>query len=151
MLALALFGVAAGFGAAWYFGFDLGGDVRREVPPPLVALHEHLEKRGVATKVGLVRIQIAGVQARALFTLKDGSGRSFVVMWFGSAISAAREAEALNASSRQTVAAANRGLLLQMSDWRRDDEMTQRILSSFTSFDATGADAPPGGGASAPI
>ncbi len=150
LLALALAGAAAGLGAAWYFGFNLGGDVRREVPPPLVALHEHFARNGIATRVGLVRIQIAGVQARAFFELKDGSGGSFFVMWFGSAASAVRQAAEFNSSSRPTVAATNHGLLLQMIDWPRDGEATRRIVAAFMTFDASVADAPPDGPASRP-
>ncbi len=143
LAALSLVGLAAGIGAAWYFGFDLGGDVRREVPPPLVALHDHFEKNGVDTRVGLVRIEIAGVQARALFTLKADAGRSFIVMWFGSAASAARQAAEFNASARPTIAAANSGLLLQLSNWQADDPATRRVLGAFNSFDASSADAAP--------
>jgi hypothetical protein len=137
-----LIALAAALLGVWFAsqrGFGLGGDVHRDVPPSVAALHRHFAQHGIATTVRLVRIELAGAQARALFTIKDAAERSFIVMWFGSADTAAGNAAALNASANPTLAESNGPFLLQLTHWSRDDPLSQQVLTTFRSFDAARA------------
>ena len=136
-LAIAITALALGLGV-WFaarFGFALpwDGDVQRGTPAPIVALHDHLARQGIATRVRLVRTEQAGAHARAIFSTTTAPEQSFFVVWFGQAATAAGYAVELNAGARTLVADANGPLLLMLPEAVRDSALAQPLVAAFRS------------------
>jgi hypothetical protein len=73
-----LIALAAALLGVWFAsqrGFGLGGDVHRDVPPSVAALHRHFAQHGIATTVRLVRIELAGAFHRHVVRLGRHRGR----------------------------------------------------------------------------
>ena len=140
----ALTGLGAGLWFALHSGLGGGGDVDRDVPPALVALHGQLLKDGVVSKVGLVRREHSDVRARAIFTIHNGSERVFLVLWCTSDEAARKHVRELKTAARPSLPEANGPFVIQLTDWSAADPLTSKVLQAFRSFDVTAAEAPAG-------
>lgn len=118
--AIAIAFVAAALIGAWLasaLGWWPRGDVARDVPPELAALHAHFERNGIATTLALVRRDHADVRYRAMFVTKDAARRAFFVMWCASDDAVRRRMQALKASVVPMVVESRGLLVLQLADW----------------------------------
>ena len=135
--------IALAFAGAMLFGawlaFSMGwwprGDVARDVPPELAALHEHFRRGGVETTVALVRREHADVRYRAMFVAKDESRRAFFVNWCASGAAVRQRMAALKALSTPPVVEARGLLVLQIPGGPADDPATRRVVQAFHGFD----------------
>jgi hypothetical protein len=136
-------GLAGGLWFARQGGFHWRGEVDRDVPPALVALHAQLRKGGVDSHVGLVRREHTEVRARALFTLHDDTGENkvFFVSWCTSPEAALKRVQELQRAARPSLPEANGAFVLYMTDWPAGGVTTQRVQQAFRRFDAAAADA----------
>lgn len=133
-LALAFVGTLL-FGAwlASAMGWWPRGDVARDVPPELAALHAHFARHGVETTVALVRREHADVRYRAMFVAKDGTRRAFFVNWCASDDAVRRRVDALKASVVPSVVEVRGLLVLQVANWPQDSAAP--IVQAFRGFD----------------
>jgi hypothetical protein len=135
--------IALAFAGALLFGAWLAsalgwwprGDVARDVPPELAALHGHFSRQGVETTVALVRREHAGVRYRAMFVAKDEARQAFFVHWCASDGAVRERVAALKASSAPPVVEARGLLVLQIAGWPADDPVARRIVQAFHGFD----------------
>jgi hypothetical protein len=134
--AIALAFVAAALFGAWLasaLGWWPRGDVARDVPPELAALHAHFERHGVATTVALVRRDHAEVRYRAMFLAKDGNRRAFFVMWCASDDAVRQRVAALKASTVPMVVESRGLLVLQLANWPPDE--AAQVVRALGAFD----------------
>lgn len=131
------FVVAALFGGwlASAMGWWPRGDVARDVPPELAALHAHFRRHGVETTAALVRREHADVRYRAMFVSKDPARRAFYVNWCASDDAVRRRVAALKALSVPAVVEARGLLVLHIARWPDDDPAARRIVQAFQAFD----------------
>lgn len=137
-VAIALAFVGALLFGAWLasaLGWWPRGDVARDVPAELAALHEHFRRDGVETTVALVRREHADVRYRAMFVTKDPARRAFFVNWCASDEGVRQRVATLKALSSQPVVEARGLLVLHIAGWPADDPAARRVVQAFHGFD----------------
>lgn len=102
-------------------------DVLGPVPQPLVALHEHFERAGVPSKMGLVRRTHAQIRARVRFLVKSSSAN------FGVALcDPGVDVEAFRREIGGTVSHGR--LILLLEGVPSDSPLRKTVLEAFKSF-----------------
>lgn len=129
---------AVGLWVAAMFGFVGRGDVARDVPPELAAVHAHFQRAGIDTRVGLIRREHTGIRVRAMFSTKEKTARVFYVVWCTSKQTANARASTLRASTIPGLVETNGALLLYLPGWALSDPLALTIFNAFKQYDASG-------------